>query len=147
MSFESGLNPQQTEFALQSAGVKLKGSGPRDAQGSLVRGRVFETNDYAEYLLPGEDIGQGLPRTEHVMYIKGLDVEAAPRSKVLAHKVNAYFDRSYRHFCSHRQTPSSHQIGDPAVVQEGRVIYFAHPIFMQYNQNAPRWCKQLVVNA
>lgn len=29
----------------------------------------------------------------------------------------------------------------------GRCIYFAHPIFTQYNQNAPRWCKRLVLNA
>ena len=27
------------------------------------------------------------------------------------------------------------------------MIYFAHPIFRQYNQNAPRWCKQLLLNA
>ena len=29
----------------------------------------------------------------------------------------------------------------------GDLIYFAHPIFRQYNRNAPRWCKQLLLNA
>jgi hypothetical protein len=33
------------------------------------------------------------------------------------------------------------------VVRKGRVIYFAHPLFTQYNQNAPRWCKRLFLNA
>jgi hypothetical protein len=146
-SFESGLNPEQTGFGLPSMGVKLRGDGPRDMQGRLVRGRVFETNDYAEYLLPGDEVGQGLPHTEHVMYIKGLDVETVPGTKVLANKVNSYFDRNFRHFCSHRQTPSSHEVGGPAIVQKGQVIYFAHPIFTQYYQNAPRWCKKLVLNA
>jgi hypothetical protein len=61
--------------------------------------------------------------------------------------VDAYFDRTYLHFCSHRQTPSSGQVGDPAIVRRGNSIYFAHPIFTQYNQNAPRWCKQLLLNA
>ncbi|HXF63801.1 MAG TPA: beta-galactosidase, partial [Caldilineaceae bacterium] len=37
--------------------------------------------------------------------------------------------------------------GGPAIVRNGAVIYFAHPIFKQYNQNAPRWCKQLLLNA
>jgi hypothetical protein len=32
-------------------------------------------------------------------------------------------------------------------VRNGSTIYFAHPIFSQYNQNAPRWCKQLLRNA
>jgi hypothetical protein len=146
-SFESGLNPEQTDFALESMGVMLKGDGPRDSSGNLVRGRVFETNDYAEYILPEGEIGQGLPATEHVMYIRGMEVQASPGATVLASKVNAYFDRSYGHFCSHRQTPSSHTAGDPAIVRKGQVIYFAHPVFTQYNQNAPRWCKKLVLNA
>jgi hypothetical protein len=32
-------------------------------------------------------------------------------------------------------------------VRNGRAIYFAHPIFAQYNKNAPRWCKRLFLNA
>jgi hypothetical protein len=32
-------------------------------------------------------------------------------------------------------------------VQHGNAIYFAHPIFTQYHQNAPRWCKTLFLNA
>ena len=146
-SFESGLNPEQSEFALPGLGVHLKGTGPRDSLGQLVRGQVYSTNDYAEYLLPAGIIGESLPATEHVMYIKGTDIEAAPGSQVLVRKVKSYFDRSYRHFCSHRQTPSSHELGDPAIVQQGRVIYFTHPIFTQYEQNAPRWCKTLFLNA
>ena len=35
----------------------------------------------------------------------------------------------------------------PAIVQNGDVIYFSSPIFTQYNQNAPRWCKTLVASA
>jgi hypothetical protein len=32
-------------------------------------------------------------------------------------------------------------------VRNGRALYFAHPVFSQYAGNAPRWCKQLVLNA
>jgi hypothetical protein len=146
-SFESGFDAGQNDFALSPLGVKMKGEGPRDSRGKLVRGRVFARGDYTEYILPAGAIGQGLPETEHAMYIKGMEVEATPGSQVLASKVPSYFDRTFQHFCSHQQTPSAGQIGDPAVVQNGRVIYFAHPIFTQYNQNAPRWCKKLFLNA
>jgi hypothetical protein len=81
------------------------------------------------------------------MYMRGVEVEAAPGSDVLADVILPYFPRTYKHFCSHRQTPSSGRVGGPAIVQRGRAIYFAHPIFAQYDRNAPRWCKTLFLNA
>ena len=82
-----------------------------------------------------------------MLYIRGMDVEAEPGSETLANKVSSYFDRTYQHFCSHRQTPSSGQVGGPAVIKNGRAIYFANPIFSEYNTVAPRWEKQLFLNA
>ncbi len=32
-------------------------------------------------------------------------------------------------------------------MRNGNVIYISSPIFSQYNQNAPLWCKKLVLNA
>jgi hypothetical protein len=92
-------------------------------------------------------LGKGLAQTEYVLYIRGMDVEAEPGAEVLAHKVSAYFDRTYQHFCSHRQTPSSGQVDGPAVIKHGPAIYFANPIFTEYNAVAPRWEKQLFLNA
>ena len=37
--------------------------------------------------------------------------------------------------------------GYPGIVQRGRTIYFAHPVFAQYHTNAPLWCKKLVAGA
>ncbi len=146
-SFESGMDGGKGKFTLKALGVKLKGEGPRTPDGELVRGRSFPHHDFVDYILPRGKIGQGLPETEHVMYIRGVDVEAEPGSEVLADTILPYFDRTYKHFCSHRQTPSSGQVGSPGIVQNGRAIYFAHPIFTQYNHNAPRWCKTLFLNA
>ena len=33
------------------------------------------------------------------------------------------------------------------MLRNGRVVYFVHPVFEQYQISAPRWCKQLVANA
>jgi hypothetical protein len=146
-SFEAGLNPEQTAFALPALGVKLAGEGPRDRQGNRVRGVVYPRGDYVDYILPKGEIGRGLPPTEHVMYIRGLAVRALPGAEVLADLVPAYFDRTWEHFCSHRQTPSAGEPGDPGIVRNGNAIYFASPIFKQYHQNAPLWCKRLLLNA
>lgn len=145
-SFESGMNADASEFARQVLGVRPKSDGPRDSRGELVRGKYFPRADYAEYFLP-DKLGQGLAQTEYALYIRGLDVEAEPGAEVLANKISSYFDRTYQHFCSHRQTPSSGQIDGPAVVKNGRVIYFANPIFSEYTRVAPRWEKQLFLNA
>jgi hypothetical protein len=146
-SFASGMDRGQEQFTLDALGVTLSRQGPRDAQGNLVRGREYPGNAYSEYLVPRDALGEGLPPTEHAMYMRGFEVEAREGTEVLADVVASYFDRTYRHFCSHRQTPSSGQVRGPAVVQNGRAIYFCHPVFGQYQTRAPRWCRQLFLNA
>ncbi|WP_248924452.1 alpha-amylase family protein [Paenibacillus hamazuiensis] len=146
-SFESGLNEKGDSVAWGRLGVKLKERQTRDLDGNLVRGVHYVRGDYVDYILPQGEIGRGLPETEHAMYLKGVEVEAAPGTELLAPVVKPYFNRDYRHFCSHRQTPSSGEADYAGVVKNGGVIYFAHPIFTQYQKNAPRWCKQLFLNA
>ena len=81
------------------------------------------------------------------MYIRGMDIEAKPGTEVLAEIVPAVFDRTWKHFCSHRQSPSGGNVAAPGIVRNGDVIYISSPIFTQYNQYAPLWCKRLVLNA
>jgi hypothetical protein len=145
-SFESGMNADAVDFTRQILGARPKSEGPRDVHGELVRGKYFPCADYVEYILPGE-LGKGLALTEYALYIRGMDIEAEPGSETLANKVCSYFDRTYQHFSSHRQTPSSGKIGGPAAIRKGRAIYFANPIFSEYNAVAPRWEKQLFLNA
>ncbi len=145
-SFEAGLRPDGADFALAAWGVQKTGDGPRDETGALVRGRNFPRGDYVDYLTATGALARGMRDVEHVMYMRGMEVAAAEDAEVLARVVPAYFDRTWRHFCSHRQTPSTGEEDGPAVVRRGNVIYFAHPIFRQYNQNAPRWCKLMFLN-
>lgn len=129
-SFESGLNEAGTEFQLRCLGVRYKGPAPYSP----------------DFILPRGPIGRGLAETEHVMYLRGKEVEPAG-AEVLAPCVIPYFNRTWQHFCSHRHTPSSGKEAYPAVLRNGRAIYFAHPVFEQYHENAPRWVKILVRNA
>ena len=146
-SFESGLDAAKTGFVLDALPVTKTGEGPRDRVGELVRGRQYERGDYTEYIIPTGDIGRGLPPTEHAMYIRGLEVAAADDADVLAEITPAVFDRTYQHFCSHRQSPSSGTTAGAAIVWRGQVIYFSSPLFSQYYYNAPRWSRTLFLNA
>jgi hypothetical protein len=103
--------------------------------------------DYSpDFLVPQGEIGEGLPPTEHVMYLRGMKM-ATIDAEVLAETRIPYFNRTWEHFCSHRHTPSAGETGPSGIIRKGNVITFAHPIFQQYEQNAPRWVKQLFLNA
>jgi len=145
-SFESGLNAAKTDFALDALGVTCLGPGPLAADGLPARGRKFARIDYADYLLPRGPIGAGLPATEHVMYTNCLPVQARAGAEVLVDVIQSHFDRSYQHFVSHNQTPSSGRVGSAGIVRHGQCLYFAHKIFEQYAQYAPLWVKRLFLN-
>jgi hypothetical protein len=130
-TYKSGLAPAGDAFALKALGVKLLGEAPFSP----------------DFIVPTDKIGSSLPRTEHVMYLRGLEIAPRGGAKVLAHAKVPYFERTWRHFCSHRHTPSAGKVGYPAVVRTSRSVYFAHPVFAQYAANAPRWCKVLVADA
>jgi hypothetical protein len=129
-SYQSGTDAAQSGFGRETLGVTAKGEAPYSP----------------DFLRPKGALAKNLPEAELVMYLKGMEVEPGARSEVLADVVVPYFNRGIR-FCSHKHTPSSGVIGYPGVIRSGNAIYFAHPIFRQYQENAPRWCKQLVLNA
>lgn len=149
-TYESGLAQDGSSFLLKEAGIGLVENPTRTPEGELARGRITNGNEYVDYILPQGDIGKGLPETEHVMYSKGLEIEVQDTvhpAQILADFVKPYFDRTYEHFCSHRQTPSSGIKGNPAIVKNGNIIYFASPVFSIYQARAPRWCRILMKNA
>jgi len=146
-SFASGMNREQSAFALDALGVRLTGEGPRDAEGHLARGRIYRNYDFAEYVRPRSELGADLPCVEHVAYLRGMQIAADDDTVVLADIVPTHFDRSYQHWCSHRQAPSCGVASQPAITQRDRVIYFSSPVFKQYSYQAPRWCRELVLAA
>jgi hypothetical protein len=130
LTHESGLRPDGQGFASPRFGVE----------------RVGPAAYSPDFLVPGEALRalSGLEPTGYVMYQRGLEVRATEGSEVLGQVEVPYFERSWRHFCSHRHTPSAHVIGYPGAVRRGNVIYFSHPLFTTYQQNAALWCKKLL---
>ena len=126
-SAKSGLNEEKREFALGCLGIHYIGEAPYSP----------------DFLMPTEKFGEKLPKTEHVMYNKGMKVslqEATEKVKVYV----PYFNRTWEHFCSHLHTPSSHQYGYPGITENKGNYYFIHPVFTIYQEKHPRWCKAFV---
>ncbi|MEW2549934.1 alpha-amylase family protein [Streptomyces sp. NPDC047002] len=146
-TFESGMTPDGSAFALPSLGVTARGPGETDAEGRPVRGRAFPRNDHTDYVRPGEALAGRVPRTEHTTYARGVDISADDGTDVLADTVAPYFDRHWRHYTSHLQAPSSGRLRGPAATRRGNAVYFAHPLFTQYERNAPLWMKHLFLDA
>ena len=130
-SYRSGLNRAGDAFGLAALGVRYIGEAPYSP----------------DFLVPTEKLGGELPPTEHVMYLKGLEVAAEEGADVPAMVNVPYFNRTWEHFCSHRHTPSRHEAPYPGAVRTSDTIYFAHPIFSQYHASAPRWCRTLLADA
>lgn len=134
-SHHSGLRPDESGFALEEFGVEMVGAAPY----------------VADYLRPLPVLGADIEDTEYVMYERGLAVRPAQGTQVLAEVVGPYFERTWDHFCSHRQTPMdpSNPQPYPAITRnaQGNVLYFAHPVFLGYRQQAPLWYKRLVLAA
>lgn len=145
-TFESGLDVDKKEMKLTETGVTLL-PPTRDLSGKLTRGILSTDNAFVDYILPNNTLGRNLPETEHVMYIRGTEIKAEDGTQVLMDFVKPYFDRDFRHFCSHRQTPSSGAAGNPAAVKKDNIVYFSSPVFTIYNARAPRWCKEIIKDA
>ena len=129
-SYASGLEPGGERFALDTLGVQWLG----------------EAEYSPDFVLPANGIGAALPEAPHVMYSRGMKV-AATTGQTLCDVHRPYFERTWRHFCSHRHTPSAGETAYPGVVAGQRSVYFAHPVFDEYFQTAPKWIKQLVADA
>lgn len=127
---KSGLNREKTKCMLDCLGIEYVGEAPYSP----------------DFIMPNDIIGKALPKTEHVMYLQGEQVEAK-EGTVLADTYIPYFNRTWQHFCSHRHTPSSHEKGYPAVVRNGDCIYFMHPLFSIYQSKHPRWCREVFRDA
>jgi hypothetical protein len=94
----------------------------------------------------GKEISTDVPRTDHVMYERGVRVLPAGGAINLASVVEPYFDRSWKHFSSHFQTPAEKVSRYSAAAMKNRVAYIAYPIFSAFHQHGNVPFKLLVRN-
>ena len=111
----SGLNAERTA-CLWDIGAELQ--GPSD----------FEP----DYILPIPELQPEFCASPMVMYRRANRLKVTA-GQSLGDVYDPYFNRSFKHFCSHQHTPnrpepSGYQLG----VQHGPILYLAHPVFTLY---------------
>lgn len=95
------------------------------------------------YMVPNYDMYPNGKAAYH-MYNHGYLIETDGTQEVIAYMQNAYFNRTFRHFCSHSVTPN-----DPGDFRVGALIsdnigYIAWNIFSEYADQGAYHHKQLV---
>lgn len=102
---------------------------------------------FPDFIVAAGPLAEGLdPENEYVIYQQGYQLKAQT-ANILLNANPPYFKREGEHFCSHLYTPSRKQDGYGVAFQNDQVIVFSHPLFTQYHQSAPLWCKILLKNA
>ncbi|MET0263001.1 MAG: alpha-amylase family protein [Rariglobus sp.] len=111
------LNAEQTAFAIDP-GAKLVGRSKTDP-------------DYlvATALTPNVPV-----RSAIVIHGGSFEVKPAAKTRVLVERREAYFNRTWEHFCSHQHAPDSPAKVSPSATLTENIAWFAHDIFTRYRQ-------------
>ncbi|MDQ3809170.1 MAG: beta-galactosidase, partial [Chloroflexota bacterium] len=97
-----------------------------------------------DYVLPGARVDSEVPRMPLVQYGGSHRVRPRAGTEVLSQTVAPYFQRTWRHYSSHHQTPYDRPTGLPAATRKGPVIYVAAPVFAAYARQAYPISRQLL---
>jgi len=101
-----------------------------------------------DYTVVGDALRPGLVSSPFRNGIAAIRVAPSAGTEVLATIREPYFDRTYGHYCSHRNTPNKLDVADhPAALRYGNVLFLAHPLGAIYYQGGARVHRQLFVNA
>ena len=137
------------------SGGKLLLSGQSGLEMGLSRFAPFVGLDFVgqsewnpDYLVPTDESPTPRVRGPFVVHGGAHNVNARGDDwQILATRRDPDFNRTFAHFCSHQHTSDAHDSPFPGVLSNGRVAYFAHPIFSAYRDlGQPLW-RDLVKDA
>jgi hypothetical protein len=115
LSGESGLWKDREEFAFD-LGAEYGGL----------------TEFSPDYILPIPELRPDFVNSPQVMYMTSHRIRVTS-GQSLGDVIDPYFNRTYKHFCSHQHTPyRTEPSGYACGVRNGNILYFAHPVFSQY---------------
>lgn len=113
-----------------------------------VGANYIKKSDYDfDYTLVKPSFSKNIVTTPLLNYEAGLMVSTTT-GNVLATIREPYFNRTYEHYSSHRETPfRTDDSGYPAIIQNGNVIFFVHSLDQMYYRNGARLHRELFKNA
>jgi hypothetical protein len=86
-----------------------------------------------DYILPCKQFRPSFVDSPIVMYLSSQRIKVT-EGKSLGQVYDPYFNRDFRHFCSHQHAPArSEPSGFDCGVRNGNIMYLAHPVFSIYH--------------
>ncbi len=127
-----------------SSGLASDGSGFLFDVGASWEGQ----SDYQpDYVLPCSELRPSFVDTPLVMYLPSQRIKATT-GQSLGEVYDPYFNRSYKHFCSHQHAPArTEPSGFACGVRNGNILYLAHPVFSIYRGFGAVAYKEYAINA
>ena len=124
---------------------------------SLVKDGAFQIDAGMEYrggpafrqdfLIVGDALAGGMVRAPLLCY-EGAEQFVPAGAQVLAEAADPYFDRTYAHYCGHRNTPYRPAAeGRPVAARFGGLLYLAHPLGRIYREYGSTYHKRYFLNA
>ncbi|MCF7855570.1 MAG: beta-galactosidase trimerization domain-containing protein [Candidatus Pacebacteria bacterium] len=110
----SGLTPDRKTFAF-NIGAEYRG----------------ESEHQPDYLDAGLELAASFLDSPLVMYARSQKVRVTDGDTLAGIEV-PYFNRTWRHYCSHQHAPNAEPSEFAAAVRKGNILYLAHPIFTIY---------------
>lgn len=127
LSGRSGVNEAGTECDWD-LGADLEGPSPYEP----------------DYLLADPRYAPDFCASPMIMYQRSRRLRVTSGRSIGA-IVDPYFNRTYRHFCSHQHTPPNPAAsGYDGGVMTDQILYFAHPVFSTYAAYGAVACRQFV---
>lgn len=125
------------------SGLKKDGSGfAFDIGGDFEAESTFQP----DFILPGADLAPSFVKSPIVMYMKSQQVKAT-KGEVLADIFEPYFNRNWKHFCSHQHAPYNNKSEFAGAIKNGNILYLAHPVFSIYYAYGAVVYKEYAFNA
>lgn len=109
-----------------------------------------ESTCQPDFVLPGPELAPDFVAQPLVMYMHSqrIKIQGTNTGKSLGKIYDPYFNRSYRHFCSHQHAPPQlEDSGYECATYNDPYLYFAHPVFSHYHATGAVAHKQYVAKA
>jgi hypothetical protein len=100
-----------------------------------------------DFVLPADALQPDFVHQPMVMYAPSQRITTTTGTS-LGQVYDPYFNRNYKHFCSHQHTPAQPDAsGYDAGSMTGKVLYFAHPVFSIYANYGQVALRQFITKA
>lgn len=100
-----------------------------------------------DFILPVPELRASYATSPQVMYERSRRIRVTT-GKSLGQIFDPYFNRTYRHFCSHQHTPYQTEASAfDCGVHHNNILYFSHPVFRHYRMYGAVVYREFIVRA